>query len=423
MTSTLRPEADGASPRRVHARPLIAVLVGGCGIAAIMFVSSTIESVMDRPGGALMACLLLIIAVTLIGGPWVGYLAGRGVASGRRPTTWRDPMHSFSVDDDGRAHPARRLPGGGDRHLHPGRPPGRRSRRGGGRPAADGRPAAPDGLALARAHRSGRLRGRADGGARGARRERGARRDSRRPTAPRSSSARRSASPQRSRTAGSGSRRTSTRRSATRSGTASRSSSTRASSPVATRSMQHVAPPRPRRCRSGRTDRCSARSDSASRDGPPLHRRPAGVRDRARRALRARARARAPVRRRTTRTRGARHTRDHRRAPRPLARSRCRAAHARGARRAGGRRPVRRRPRARRPDRAPGARARRSGDAGRRHARSSSSLPGSPATRRSRSRSARARRSSCPSRAICPTARTTTRRTGSPSSRSSSGRC
>ena len=84
--------------------------VGALGIAAIMFVSSTIESVIDRPGGALMACLLLIIAVTLIGGPWIGY--GVGVASiGATAYYLARPVALVLGRHDGRAHPVRGLPG------------------------------------------------------------------------------------------------------------------------------------------------------------------------------------------------------------------------------------------------------------------------------------------------------------------------
>jgi serine phosphatase RsbU (regulator of sigma subunit)/PAS domain-containing protein len=84
----------------VSARTLLAAVVGALGTAAIVFVSSKIASLNDRPGGALMASLILIIAVTLIGGQWIGYAT---VAGSLLATAYylARPLHSFAVDTIG----------------------------------------------------------------------------------------------------------------------------------------------------------------------------------------------------------------------------------------------------------------------------------------------------------------------------------
>ncbi len=122
----------------------------------------------------------------------------------------------------------------------------------------------------------------------------------------------------------------------------------------------------------------------------PVHRGRAGLRDDARRPLRARARAREPVRRRATLARGACRARLDRRAPRALARSGRSASHAGRARRSRGRRPVRRRSRATARRSSAGRSSTRIPRCRTPHARSSASRRRSPATRRSRSRFARA---------------------------------
>jgi serine phosphatase RsbU (regulator of sigma subunit)/PAS domain-containing protein len=65
--------ARGPGRHDVRARVLLAAVVGALGIAAITFAASQVSSLSDRPGGALMASLILVIAVTLIGGEWIGY--------------------------------------------------------------------------------------------------------------------------------------------------------------------------------------------------------------------------------------------------------------------------------------------------------------------------------------------------------------
>ncbi len=50
-------------------RVLVAGVLGAAGLAAITVAGTSIASLDDRPGAALMAVLILIIGVTLIGGP------------------------------------------------------------------------------------------------------------------------------------------------------------------------------------------------------------------------------------------------------------------------------------------------------------------------------------------------------------------
>jgi GAF domain-containing protein len=87
-----------AGPR--SARTLLAIAVAAIGIAAIVLVSSQIESLSDRPGAALMAALILIIGVTLIGGQWVGYGAVLGSLIATAYFLAR-PLHHFEVHTTG----------------------------------------------------------------------------------------------------------------------------------------------------------------------------------------------------------------------------------------------------------------------------------------------------------------------------------
>jgi GAF domain-containing protein len=81
-------------------RAVVAALVGAAGLVAITIVASGIPSLDDRPGAGLMAALILIIAVTLIGGQWLGF----AVAIATVPLTvyyQSRPLHSFSIDSTG----------------------------------------------------------------------------------------------------------------------------------------------------------------------------------------------------------------------------------------------------------------------------------------------------------------------------------
>ena len=308
-----------------------------------------------------MASLILVIVVTLIGGQWVGYavVLGSCVACAYYLA---QAAAQLRCRHGRRAHPVRRVPAGRDRDRRARRAPCRRARGRGRRAPAHGPPAAPDGVALTRAHCGRRLRGRADGGSRGARRERRPRRDAGRRR--RVDRARRDPGLH-DRGAG---------------GLAAVPGS-RAHADRRRHAGGHADLPRRGRAREalpGHADvddadcigaaaggRAGARRARLPvRAGPPLHGRRARVRDRARRALRARARTCPPVRRRATIARGPGHARVDRRAPRALAGAGRGAAHARRARRPGDRRPVRRRSRAGRPHRAPCARARGSRAAG-----------------------------------------------------------
>jgi serine phosphatase RsbU (regulator of sigma subunit)/PAS domain-containing protein len=70
--------------------------VGAVGLVCIIFVGSTIASLADRPGGALMATLILVIVVTLIGGEWVGYALVLAALVSAAYYLAR-PLHSFDV--------------------------------------------------------------------------------------------------------------------------------------------------------------------------------------------------------------------------------------------------------------------------------------------------------------------------------------
>jgi PAS domain S-box-containing protein len=73
------------------------VLLGLVGLAGVTFAASKISSLSDRPGAALMADLILLIAVTLLGGQWLGFAFGVGAFL---ITDWylARPLHSFDVD-------------------------------------------------------------------------------------------------------------------------------------------------------------------------------------------------------------------------------------------------------------------------------------------------------------------------------------
>jgi GAF domain-containing protein len=97
--------ATGPGRRRAPAaflsgRALLAIAVGVLGTIGIVYLSSKIQSLTDRPGAALMASLILLIVVTLIGGQWIGYALG--VAAGLGALYYlAAPLHSFDVDTVG----------------------------------------------------------------------------------------------------------------------------------------------------------------------------------------------------------------------------------------------------------------------------------------------------------------------------------
>ncbi|HEY1480184.1 MAG TPA: SpoIIE family protein phosphatase [Gaiellales bacterium] len=77
-----------------------AALLGAIGLALITVVSTTITSLGDRPGGALMADLILVIAVTLVGGQLVGFAVS--LASLLLCDFYlARPLHSFKVGTTG----------------------------------------------------------------------------------------------------------------------------------------------------------------------------------------------------------------------------------------------------------------------------------------------------------------------------------
>jgi PAS domain S-box-containing protein len=78
----------------------LALLLGLAGIVGVTLVSSAISSLSDRPGAALMAELVLLIAVTLIGGQWLGFVIA-GVAFLVSDWYLARPLHSFSVHTAG----------------------------------------------------------------------------------------------------------------------------------------------------------------------------------------------------------------------------------------------------------------------------------------------------------------------------------
>jgi K+-sensing histidine kinase KdpD len=78
----------------------MAAILGAVGLFGVVFVSSKIGSLTDRPGGALMASLILVIVVTVIGGEWIGYAVV--VASLFASAFYlARPLHSFTVDTVG----------------------------------------------------------------------------------------------------------------------------------------------------------------------------------------------------------------------------------------------------------------------------------------------------------------------------------
>ena len=97
MTPATGPRRHDASAAVLSPRALLAIAVGALGIAGIVLVSSTVESLTDRPGAALMAILILLIAVTLIGGRWIGYGVGL-VATLAADYYLAVPLHSFEID-------------------------------------------------------------------------------------------------------------------------------------------------------------------------------------------------------------------------------------------------------------------------------------------------------------------------------------
>jgi K+-sensing histidine kinase KdpD len=95
LTSATGPWRHDAPAAR-RSRAVIAAIVGAVGLVSIVFVSTKIASLTDRPGGALMASLILVILVTVIGGQWVGYVVV--VASLFASAYFRArPLHSFDV--------------------------------------------------------------------------------------------------------------------------------------------------------------------------------------------------------------------------------------------------------------------------------------------------------------------------------------
>ena len=96
MTPATGPGRHDAPAAILSPRALLAIAVGAIGIVGIVLVSSTVESLTDRPGAALMASLILLIAVTLIGGQWIGY--GVGVVAALATDYYLAvPLHSFEI--------------------------------------------------------------------------------------------------------------------------------------------------------------------------------------------------------------------------------------------------------------------------------------------------------------------------------------
>jgi GAF domain-containing protein len=96
LTVSAGPRRHDALAARASFRTLLAAVVGTLGIALIVFASSKITSLADRPGGALMASLILIIVVTLIGGEWIGYALVL-VSLAASVYYLARPLHSFDV--------------------------------------------------------------------------------------------------------------------------------------------------------------------------------------------------------------------------------------------------------------------------------------------------------------------------------------
>ncbi len=95
MTGRRRWRTAGGARRAIDA-----LVLGLVGIVAITFVSTTIGSLSDRPGAALMADLVLVICVTLVGGPWAGLAIG---LTGLVASDWfiSRPIHSLDVHTSG----------------------------------------------------------------------------------------------------------------------------------------------------------------------------------------------------------------------------------------------------------------------------------------------------------------------------------
>jgi len=99
LTSATGPWRHDAPVAR-RSRAVIAAILGAAGLFGVVFVSTKIGSLTDRPGAALMASLILVIVVTLIGGAWVGYAVV--VASLFASAFFlARPLHSFTVDTVG----------------------------------------------------------------------------------------------------------------------------------------------------------------------------------------------------------------------------------------------------------------------------------------------------------------------------------
>jgi GAF domain-containing protein len=77
--------------------PLPALLIGAAGVAAITAVAAQIRSITDRPGSPLMAGLLLVIAVTLLGGRAAG-LATAALTLVVTDWFFARPLHSLRID-------------------------------------------------------------------------------------------------------------------------------------------------------------------------------------------------------------------------------------------------------------------------------------------------------------------------------------
>ena len=100
MSGPAAPRRRNWIRQRSSSRALLAVVVGALGLVAIMSVASTIESVRDSPGGALMASLILTIVVTLIGGERIGYAVVVASLAAAAFYLTR-PLHSFHVSTIG----------------------------------------------------------------------------------------------------------------------------------------------------------------------------------------------------------------------------------------------------------------------------------------------------------------------------------
>jgi GAF domain-containing protein len=99
LSEATAPERDGA-PAVSRSRAAAGAVTGAVGLVTVAFVGSTIPSLNDRPGAALMASLILVIAVTLIAGQWLGYAT---VVAAALVIAYylADPLHSFRVDTIG----------------------------------------------------------------------------------------------------------------------------------------------------------------------------------------------------------------------------------------------------------------------------------------------------------------------------------